>query len=196
MGEIDKSVKILAYHYPETFAEIIFGGKEFETLESLRQVEVNIPQKRVDYVHRIVVEDKEVILHLEFQLIHESDVPEQTFLYNAFLRAKFNLPVISVVIYLEPGKRELPTVLKTEIGGEVFNSFTYRVIKAWEYREEIRRGRYPGLLPLLVILEEKAKREEAIRIERELILKEPDKEKKAEMLAVATMVAARYFSKE
>ncbi|MDI6792437.1 MAG: hypothetical protein QME81_06165 [bacterium] len=99
MGEVDKSVKILAYHYPETFAEIIFGDKEFETLESLRQVEVNIPQKRVDYVHRMVLEGEEVILHLEFHLVHKSDVPEGTFLYNAFLRTKFNLPVISVVIY-------------------------------------------------------------------------------------------------
>ncbi|MBU1706130.1 hypothetical protein KKG19_05405 [Patescibacteria group bacterium] len=196
MGEVDKSVKILAYHYPETFAEIIFGGKEFEVLESLRQVEVNIPQKRVDYVHRMVLEEEEVILHLEFQLIHKREVPENAFLYNAFLRTKFNLPIISVVIYLDPTKKELPTAFKTKIGGKVFNSFTYQVIKAWEYKEDIRRGKYPGLLPLLVMFEEKDKKEEAIRTERELILKEKDKEKIADLLAVSSVIAARYFSKE
>ncbi|MBU0567307.1 hypothetical protein KJ693_00325 [bacterium] len=66
----------------------------------------------------------------------------------------------------------------------MFNSFTYQAIKAWEYKEDIRRGKYPGLLPLLVMFEEKDKREEAIRTERELILQEKDKEKRADLLAL------------
>ena len=82
---IDRSLKILARQYPEAFIKIALGSIESIVFETIENPEINIPERRLDFVCGLADEEREYILHLDFQLHHEADVPERMHIYNALL---------------------------------------------------------------------------------------------------------------
>jgi len=124
----------------------------FSTVEN---PEINIPEKRADLVYQIEQEDIKYLLHLEFQLRHEKDLPERMFKYSAFLTESYRLPVIPTVIYLERRNyRQLPSEYSVTLDGKIMSRFTYQAIKLWDYSEAIAKGELKGLAPLLIMLTE------------------------------------------
>ena len=90
---------------------------------------------------------------MEFQLEHKPDVPLRMLKYHSLLTLTRKVPVISCVIYLE--RRDyafLPRAYVVEVKGKVQNSFHYQVVLLWDSVEEIRRGEWRGLAPLLPLL--------------------------------------------
>ena len=73
--------------YPEQFT--LEGDQKSEN----RQLEV-------DALLDVVVEDKAMLLHLEFQTYNDSDMPERLLRYNVLARSEYKLPVLSCVIHL------------------------------------------------------------------------------------------------
>ncbi|MEW5899774.1 MAG: hypothetical protein AB1652_11480, partial [Bacillota bacterium] len=106
---IDRSLKVLAKQYPKAFIVLAMGSVENLAFETIENPEINLPEKRLDFVYGLQDEEQEYILHLDFQLRHERDLPQRMHIYNALLTASNQKPVISKVIYLERREyRHLP----------------------------------------------------------------------------------------
>src|SRR5205085_10339459 len=76
------------------------------------------------------------------------------------------------------------------------NRHYFEAIRRWEHAERIRAGDLAGLAPLLVLCAD-TPRETTLLRERELILGlDVPRPVRADLLAVATMVGTRYFSRE
>ena len=106
-----------------------------------------------------------------------------------------DLPVITVAIYLNRRDSPLPVSYEVDVNEVVLNRFEYQVVRLWEYVDEILAGKWPELSPLLAMLVERPD-EEVLGRERELILREQDEKKRADLLACAVTIGARYFDKE
>jgi len=192
----DRSVKALARRYPEPFVRVALGSTDDLTVETIENPEINLPERRLDFVYGLRQEDREYILHLEFQLEHQADVPERMFTYNALLTAAYERPVLSAVIYLERRNyRRLPQKYMVEFRGRAVHTFPYLVVRLWDYAEAIASGELRELAPLLILLTEE-KDEKVLARSRELILASPDRKWRADALSTAVTVARRYFPKE
>ena len=89
----------------------------------------------------------------------------------------------------------IPAEYVVQLDKTVINRFTYPVVKLWEYTEQIRNGQLRELAPLLVMLVDEPTAQ-TLQEERALILTEPDQDKRADLLALAVTLAARYFDRE
>ncbi|MEA3309072.1 MAG: hypothetical protein U9Q70_06130 [Chloroflexota bacterium] len=191
----DRTLKIIARNYASTFLEMAFPELSLRLVGTLENVEISLPVRPVDFVHRLEYEGQEYLLHLEFQLEHEADFPRRMCRYYGLLTTQFELPVISLVLYLRPRQSELPSAYQVMLGERVVNRFSYASLKLWDYTDAIRAGQYPGLAPLLTMLISDPD-EQLLAEERELIRQEPEVQKRAEQLMLAITVANRYFEKE
>ena len=63
----DRSLKILAKQYPKPFIKLALGSAENINIETIENPEINLPEKRLDFVYGLTDEEKEYILHLDFQ---------------------------------------------------------------------------------------------------------------------------------
>lgn len=193
---IDRSLKALARNYPAAFIRLALGKSENRFFSTVENPEINIPEKRADLVYQIEQEDAKYLLHLEFQLHHEKDVPERMFKYSAFLTESYRLPVIPAVIYLERRNyRQLPSEYSVELDGKIMSRFTYQAIKLWDYSEAIAGGELKELAPLLIMLAEE-KSADVLAKTRQLILTAKNKKWQADALSVAVTVAERYLDRE
>ena len=192
----DRVLKVLARDYPRAFVEVALPEAPFRLVERLQNVELGLPTRRVDFIHRLLDPDgNEYLFHIEFQTRHDAYVPRKLFIYSALLTVKFELPVISTVFYVMPRRKALPESYEVKWRNVVFNRFRYRVVKLWEYEAEIREGRWPELAPLLLVLAEEPT-EEILRREKELILRERDAKRRADLLACAVIIGSRYFERD
>ncbi len=191
----DRAMKILSSLYSDLALKLLFPDQVIEVLDRRKNVELNLPEKRVDFVQRIRIGGREYLLHVEFQFRFNRDVPKQAFVYSALLTEQSGLPVITVVLFLERTESELPDVYEVRVGDHVVHRFEYPVLKLWDYEKKIRSGNLRELAPLLALVSEK-KDAEMLAQERALILGEKDAKKRADQLALAVMVASRYFDKQ
>lgn len=190
----DRTLKIIGRNYADLLLQLAFPDIPARLVGTLENVELSLPVRPVDFVHRIEHAQQEYILHIEFQLEHEADFPRRMHSYHGALTEQFKLPVLTLVLYLRPRSSPLPNEYTVCLGNHVVNRFSYPVLRLWDYVEEIRSGRYRQLAPLLVTLVPTPD-ERILREERELIMAEPAGRKRADLLALAVTVASRYFDK-
>ena len=190
----DQTLKIIGRNYADSLLRLALPGVRARLLGTLENVELSLPVRPVDFLHRIECEGQEHILHIEFQLEHEADFPRRMHSYHGALSEQFKIPVVSVALYLSPRLSELSGEYVVRLGEQVVHRFTYPVVRLWDYVDGIRSGAYRELAPLLVMLLDRPD-ESVLREERELILAEPDRRKRADSLALAVMIASRYFDK-
>jgi len=192
----DRVLKVLARNFPQQFLELALPEIHLQVVGTLENVELALPEERVDFVHRVLDGEQEKALHLEFQTEHKTTMPERVFVYSALLTRQLGMEVISVVIYLQRRTSPLPTAYEVKVAGETVNRFDYQVVPLWEYADEIAAGRWPELAPLLIVLRKAEPDDTALSEERALIMREPDRKKRADLLACAVTIAARYFDKD
>ncbi len=188
----DRVMKILGRHYASSFLKLAFPDQPIQLIGTLENVELSLPDERIDFIHRIRVGRKEYLLHFEFQLRHQKNVPRRVFIYSGEVTDGFQTPVISIVLYLERRKSPIPHAYEVKIGRAVIHQFTYPILKLWDYEERIRSGELLEFAPLLVMLAQE-KTMDVLQTERELILREKDSQKRSDLLATAVMLASRYF---
>ncbi len=148
----DRVLKILARNYAALFLRLAFPDEPLQLAGTLENVELSLPEERVDFVHRVVYHDEELIFHLEFQLQHRPDFPKRQFIYPAALTKQFQRPVITLALYLERRESPIPNEYVVRLGKRVVNRFTYPLLKLWDYEEAIRAGQFRELAPLLIVL--------------------------------------------
>lgn len=190
----DQTLKIIARNYADVFLRLAFPDLSIQLIGTEENVELALPMRSVDFVHRITHKGEPYLLHVEFQLKHEIDLPQRLHSYNGALAEQFDLPVVTLVLYLRPRQSKPPDAYEVQIGEHVVNRFTYPVIQLWDFADEIWRGEYPELAPLLVMITQEPDAS-VLQQERELILQEVDTKKRATLLALAVAIAARHFDK-
>ena len=195
INTFDRSLKVIARNHADLFLRLALPDLPLTLVNQPENVELSLPVQPVDFVHRILYQEQELLLHLEFQLEHFADFPRRICHVHGALTQQFKLPVLSFAIYLQRRKAPIPNAYLVEINQIPINRFSYPVIKLWDYVEQIRNGQLRALAPLLVILEE-APNEETLQVERQLILAEPDPAKRADLLAIAVTLASRLFDRE
>ena len=191
----DQTLKIIARNYAGTFIQLAFPDIPLYLMGTVENVELALPVRPVDFVHRVQHEDQEYILHLEFQLEHSAGFPARMCLYHGTLTELFNLPVLSLALYLKPRKAPIPNEYTVRVGKQAINRFTYPVLRLWDYVDDIRSGKLRELAPLLVMLVQEPD-VDLLTLERKLVLAEPEPKKRADLLSLAVTVAARYFEKD
>ncbi|MEZ4656667.1 MAG: DUF4351 domain-containing protein [Caldilineaceae bacterium] len=192
----DRVLKVLARHFPESLLKVALPGVEFELIGTPENIEIAIPEERVDFVHQVRFGDEERLVHIEFQTRHEAAMPERLFIYSALLTRQFKLPVLTFVFYLSRRQSLLPVAYEVKLGDAVVNRFAYPVIKLWEYEDEIRDGKWPHLAPLLVMFAAGEPDVKMLATERDLILQEQDDRKRSDLLACAITIGSRFFDRD
>lgn len=188
----DHTLKVFARHYADVLLRLAFPGVPVYLVGTDSNVELALPVRQVDFVHHVMYEGTEYLLHVEFQLEHEADFPRRMFTYCGALTAQYEMPVLTLVLYLRPRQSPLPDAYEICLGDHVVNRFSYPVLRLWDHVDAIRSGEYRELAPLLLTLvPEKSPR--VLQEERTLIMQEPDDRKRADLLALAVMVASRHF---
>ena len=190
----DRTLKIIARNYADLLLRLAFPDVPVRLVGTLENVELSLPVRAVDFVHRVEYQAQEYILHLEFQLEHQAGFPRRMCGYYGALTEQFEQPVMTLALYLKPRQSPIPSEYVVTLGEQVVNRFTYPVIPLWDYVEEIRSGQYRELAPLLTMLVREPN-PDLLREERELIRQEPDEQRRADLLALAVTIATCYFDK-
>jgi len=188
----DRVLKVMASDYSEVFFSLAFPGQDIRVLERQENVELIVPERRVDFVQRIEHQGQQFLIHLEFQLRWHRDLPRRMFVYSALLTESFQQPVISLLVLLRRTRRRIPDYYAVKLGERAINRFSFGVLPLWEYEEAIWAGDYPELAPLLILISRQGK-EQILQREKEIILGEKEERKRADLLALAAMVASRFI---
>jgi len=147
----------------------------------------------VDALLGVRVSGQDMLLHLEFQTHNDPAMAERLLRYNVLARSEHRLPVLSCVIYLlgsgEASTSPLSWMLPTE--QEVLR-FHYQSIelKALLPEEVVRTG-LTGLLPLLPLTKNGARREIVETMFSRLLAA-----KKIELVPIGYTLASLAFSRE
>ncbi|HKD77579.1 MAG TPA: hypothetical protein VKB76_18890 [Ktedonobacterales bacterium] len=99
MATNDSAFKILVDAHPEQFVQRFLPGTAY--LQSL-SIELPISDPlRADALLRYQRGEEQAVLHLEVQTSYDKEMPERLRLYNLMTRRREQLPVHSLVLYLE-----------------------------------------------------------------------------------------------
>jgi hypothetical protein len=110
----------------EILPQFLPGATYHETCD----IEVIRPILRTDRVYKVWYKGVLHILHLEFQTSADEDMATRLLEYHAYLRAKYGIPVISIIIY--PFRTKMAVSPFEEISdGEVILRFHFRVFPLW-----------------------------------------------------------------
>ncbi|MHB8599804.1 MAG: RpnC/YadD family protein [Ktedonobacteraceae bacterium] len=128
----DNLLKSLFEGQEKQLLPIFLPGAEY--LATLN-VEVVRPPLRVDRVYRVKYKGKKSIAHIEFESRSNNDMADRLLEYHAYLRRKYKLPVISIIVYPFPTKMaESP--LKETFDDEELLIFRFRVFPLWEQQAD------------------------------------------------------------
>ncbi len=145
----DASMKELVDRQVKDIVAVLLPGA---TYENTLNVEIARPLLRTDKVYIIVYRGKKHILHLEFESGKNTRMGARMLAYNASLHLKYNLPVISIVVYLfKTSMTVSPFVL--EGGDGMITTFHFRILPLFllntqDYVREHITCMYP-LLPTM-----------------------------------------------
>ena len=103
----DQTLKIMARNYTPVFLHLAFPDTPVQLLGAVENVELALPTRPVDFVQRVEYDGQEYLLHLEFQLRHEAHFPRRLCYYHGALAEQFDLPVLTLVLYLRPRQAPL-----------------------------------------------------------------------------------------
>lgn len=194
MFELDRTMKILAARYPQVFQQILFGDNPDIQFLRVEDTAINVPEQRSDKIFRFRKGKAETIISIEFMVRPELKHLQHFHVKNGLLTGSLRKPVATVIVYLERGRyRNFPDEYSVRLDGVLTITRFTRVL-LWEYAEQIRKGEFKELAPLLVLFSEPPSTEIIIE-EKKLINEIKEVRERADLLALAAMVAFRKFRK-
>lgn len=186
----DDLMKRLFMTSPQQMVQWLIPGAQFIGERSL---ELKTRTIEADILYNILVQDKQMVLHVEFQRRGDRDMGKRLWEYNALTVIASGLPVQSMVIYLKKTRSVVdpPYTLKLP-DGDPSHVFFYRNIKLWELSSEVfRQPGSEGLLPLVPLTRDGTRREVVDEMILGLLAAQ-----KAELLSIGYMLSALVFKKD
>ena len=188
MGPYDLTMKRLTSEFAEDYVRFalnrIPSHAEALELEEVEEVDKELPalMREVDFAARVEVEQRQIVLLLEFQTRWEADVPQRMMGYTWRLYERYKLPVYPVVMVFRKSRSFQDRLNMQALEMEVVR-FRYRVIPIWEVdaRQVIEQGQR-GLYPLLPLMRWEGKGAEEVleEIERLVLGEIKDRERRAD----------------
>lgn len=138
------------------------------------------------------------IVHVEVQKAHDSSMPVRLYRYNGLLRAKFDCPVLSILVLLSrdaPGRRFGGEFAESWFDGTPLFRFHYRVIRVWE-QPAAELARSLGTLPLTALAVQSI--EELVKAVHPTLaaMSDPPTLQERESLNALILLASLNFAKE
>ena len=117
--------------------------------------------READVIFQVLLNEAEMLLHLEFQSSDDSNMALRLLEYNVLAISEYKRPVLSCVLYLRKGQTIAESPLEWRLpNGQAVLTFTFLVVKLWEVAaEEITQTGLVGLLPLLPLTRDGARHE-------------------------------------
>ena len=117
--------------------------------------------READVIFQVLLNEAEMLLHLEFQSSDDSNMALRLLEYNVLAVGEYRRPVLSCVLYLRKGQTIAESPLEWRLpNGQAVLTFTFLVVKLWEVAaEEITQTGLVGLLPLLPLTRDGARHE-------------------------------------
>ncbi|HZO71634.1 MAG TPA: hypothetical protein VFB60_05485 [Ktedonobacteraceae bacterium] len=144
----DDTMKRLISAHPQHFVSWLLKDARFVQL--LPQ-ELKNTTREADVIFQVLLNDAEMLLHLELQSRDDTTMALRLLEYNILAVRQYQRPVFSCVLYLRKGYAVAESPLEWQLpNGQPVLTFTFLVVKVWEVAaEEILQTGLVGLLPLL-----------------------------------------------
>ncbi|MDQ2902606.1 MAG: hypothetical protein ABI456_11985 [Ktedonobacteraceae bacterium] len=191
-GIWDSAMKNLISVDPQDFVSWLIPGGRF-----IRELTPHLKRRHIDAdgLYDIIINERHALLHVEFQKKAETDMAARLWEYNTRATRQNKQSVRSFVIYLKKCKCAESPFLQMFPDGREIHRFNFDVIKLWELPTEgLKQAAQPGLLPLLTLTKEGARREVVDDIIDKLLPLE--EEPGSELLYIAYTLAALVFTSE
>jgi hypothetical protein len=148
MGEIDQSVKyLLQLDAPNMLAFAVPG---LQVAEPLPSEIAAIPQLVLDSLFRGTYQEAPCIINLEIQLHGDLNIPRRTYEYSSRVGTQYNLPVLSIVFWLERHGTVPEPLYEQRLGDFAPLTWRYKNVKLFDIpARDIIRAEVIGLLPLV-----------------------------------------------
>ena len=156
----DDTMKRLISAHPQHFVSWLLKDAQFTRL--LPQ-ELKNKTREADVIFQVLLNETEMLLHLEFQSSDDANMALRLLEYNVLAVSEYKRPVLSCVLYLRKGHMVAESPLEWKLpNGQSVLTFTFIVVKLWEIAaEDILQTGLVGLLPLLPLTRD-GKRHEVI----------------------------------
>ncbi|MEO7018663.1 MAG: hypothetical protein ABI234_00745 [Ktedonobacteraceae bacterium] len=130
---------------------MLLGDSTIERIEELT-VEMLIPPRRGDRVYKVFYKGEWHILHCEFESSSNSKMDKRLLVYHVLLWEKYELPIISIIVYPFQVTTVSSPLKERDADGEIL-SFRYRTVLLWkeDARHYINTQAVPfyGFLPAM-----------------------------------------------
>jgi predicted transposase YdaD len=147
----DNLLKRLLEHQPLAIIPFLLPEGDITIVEELN-IEVLLPPRRTDRVYKALYNRELHILHLEVETSANHNMDKRLLVYHALLLEKYNLPIISIIIYPFKTVPVTSPLKESDADGEIL-SFRYRTLSLWhmDARAYVERQATPiyGLLPVM-----------------------------------------------
>ncbi len=155
MADIDTISKYLIQHYPDHFARFALVRDDVEVLEVIDTEQLTVEARRSDSLIRVRIDNKEALIHHEFQTTDSThpSMPRRMAGYIGRAIEHHGLPIYSNVIYLRPnaGQND-PGYYVQELPGYQI-AIQYRVIRLIEIEgQRILDAGHSGLIPFTPLM--------------------------------------------
>ncbi len=154
MGLWDSNFKQLVNANPQAFADWLLPGARV-----IRELSEHLNRTLdVDSFYETTLDEEQVGMHIEFQRYPDKEMARRIAEYNILLSYKFDIPVVSFVIYLKKDGSviESPLLRKLRSGWQL-SRIDFVVVKLWEVStQELRDLGRVGLLPLFPLTKQGA----------------------------------------
>ncbi len=195
MHELDRAVKVVCALSPNCFLDLFYGSGHKVVLKGVEDAQIQIPEHRADKVWRVHDGVREGCIALEAIAVPDRRDFRSINLKNAALQVSLNVPVITVLVYLERGKyATFPDGYEDELGG-LTNAHRFARILLWEHEERIRSGELKELAPFLLLFYDDPD-PGILEVENQLIEAVADPRQRTELKSIGAIIASRHFSEE
>ncbi len=188
----DRKMKALFSQAPQDFTEWLLKGAFFNSIVSS---ELEGETTYTDLLFDVTLNGQKMLLHIEFQRRRDVRMAERLWAYNQKATLKYSCSVWSVVVYLKKDGSVIEAPLQRTLpDGRTVHWFAFEIVKLWEIPvQQLLDSQLPGVLPLLPLTKEGAKREVVEQCISSLLL---EAEPKTELLTLAYGLASLAFENE
>ena len=148
MAEMDQGIKRLVQSHPQDLLGLALPGAEY--IEALPVDVATEPQLVLDTLLRVRYQGVVCAVDLEAEATPRDRIAQRLHEYGARAMFVTQLPVISVVFWLEPGGRPPPSPYQVWVGDRHITDWHFIVIPLYDLpAQTLLEHGLPGLLPLI-----------------------------------------------
>ncbi len=193
MGDMDQGIKRLLQLRPQDFLDIAFPDAHAEFLGPLETDMAMEPQLITDTLFHARLYNEACILDIEAQAYPEAEMSRRMFKYGARVDIIYDLPVLSIVLILQPGGTVEQPPYRRNIGSIPIAIWHFHNIEIYNLRgRDIIEAGMISLMPLVPFMADRSV--EIVAAAAKTIKEQvPDLDQVKELEGLLSVFGARFF---